>query len=321
MTATRARRGRVSVGMLLGLWLVGGAASAADSVAVLTELRVGSGEVRVRRSGESDWSVAQPLLALRPGDQIQATGSAQAVVVFVGGDVQTVSAGNSPLGIQPPRGRTGTQSAQVLLGGVIQFLLGQQREARYEPLSVRGPALTPRIVSPRETRLFAGPVTFEWTGPASLRYAVKVMGPQGMVWEQGNLPRQPVPYPASATPLRPGTRYTWALITPGQSTQEAKFEILSPADADRIRAALDDMSRNATLTAYPATTAAVMRVGLLLREELYADARRALLDGIAAEPSAATYQQLLGYVYERTGLDDLAVLAYEEAGRLSTPKP
>jgi hypothetical protein len=65
----------------------------------------------------------------------------------------------------------------------------------------------------------------------------------------------------------------------------------------------------------------VIRVGLLLHEKLYADARRELLAGIAAEPGSPTFRELLGVVYDRTGLEELAVVEFEEASMLSRPKP
>jgi hypothetical protein len=202
---------------------------------------------------------------------------------------------------------------------VVQFLMGQQRDPRYEQLSVRGPSLAPRIVSPRDTRLFPGPVTFEWTGSASLRYGIKISGPDGVVWEADNLPRQPQTYPASAPPLRPGSRYTWTLTAPGQPAQQTQFEIVSAPEAHRITGAIAQL-RSDTLAGYPPSTIVVARAGLLLQERLYADARREILAGLAADPAAATLRQLLGLVYERSGLGDLAVQEYEEATMLSTPR-
>jgi hypothetical protein len=292
---------------------------AAEPLAVISELRLGAGDVKVLRAGESSWIPAQPLVTLRPGDQVRTTGEAQAVVLFSGGGVQKVSAGNSPLVIQSPKSRSGAESAQGLLGGVVQFLMGQQRDPRYEQLSVRGPSLAPRIVSPRDTRLFPGPVTFEWTGSASLRYGIKISGPDGVVWEADNLPRQPQTYPASAPPLRPGSRYTWTLTAPGQPAQQTQFEIVSAPEAHRITGAIAQL-RSDTLAGYPPSTIVVARAGLLLQERLYADARREILAGLAADPAAATLRQLLGLVYERSGLGDLAVQEYEEATMLSTPR-
>jgi len=319
MRDTVTRGARTSGWVLVGALLLASQVATAEPLAVLTELSLGNGDVRVRRAGETAWIGAQPLLALRPGDQIQATGSAQAVVVFSGGSVQKVAAESSPLTIQPPRSRSGKENVQSLLGGVVHFLLGQQKDPRFEQLAVRGPSLAPRIVSPRETRLLPGTVSFEWTGAAALRYQVKVVGPEGTVWERDGLPRQPIPYPASAPPLRPGIRYTWSLAVPGQSTQQTHFEVVSAQEASQIQAALAELRRE-SLPEFPANTVLVMRAGLLVRERFYAEARRELLAGLAVDPSASTLRQLLGHVYEKTGLEDLAILEFEEATMLSRPR-
>ena len=50
------------LGVLLG---VIAPAWAADPVAVLTEIRPGQGEVRVKRAADAGWVAPQPLLALR----------------------------------------------------------------------------------------------------------------------------------------------------------------------------------------------------------------------------------------------------------------
>jgi len=306
---------------VLGILLVQGVVWAAEPVAVLTEFRAGKGEVRVKRANETDWTAPQPLLALRPGDQIRVTADGRAVLAFTGGGAETVSAANSPFTVQAPRGESGSERVRGLLAGVTQFLLGQQKEPTYQSLSVRSLAAEPpRILSPRETRLLPGPVTFEWAGHRSLRYRVRVSGPQGVEWEQGDLPRQPVEYPASAPPLRPGTRYAWDVDTPGQPVQRAQFEILSTAEAARIQAALADL-RPATLAAYPPNTVVLMRAGLLFQEGLYADARRELQAGIAADPDEPALRLLLGYVYDRVGLAELAASEFDEAQYLSTRKP
>ena len=308
-----------SIWTVVGMFWLVTQLQAAEPLAVLTELNLGSGGIQVRRAGEAEWVGAQPLLALRPGDQVRVTGNAQAVVLYSGGSVQKVGAGSSPLTVQPPQGRSGRENVQSLLGGVVQFLLGQQKDPRFEQLSVRGPSLAPRIVSPRETRLLPGAVTFEWSGSAVLRYHVKVVGPEGIAWERDGLPRQPVPYPASAPPLRPGIRYTWSLIAPGQPVQQTQFEVVSAEETERIKTALAEM-RQQSLPEFPANTALVMRASLLMRERLYTDARRELLAGLAADPSASTLRQMLGLVYEKTGLDDLAIVEFEEATMLSRPR-
>src|SRR5207247_2164256 len=128
----------------------------------------------------------------------------------------------------------------------------------------------PRVVQlePRDTKLLPGPVTFEWSGSGTLRYKVRVSGPQGTLWEQANLPRKPVTYPASSPALEPGVRYSWQLETEGQPTQQAEFQILSADEAKRVRESLDILEP-ASLSGYPLSSIALMRAGYVLRDGLY----------------------------------------------------
>lgn len=299
-------------------WL-GTDARAQDPVAVLTELSPGNGAVQVRRGTESGWVPAQPLLALRPGDTVRATADARAVLLYAGGVVQTISATNSPVRIDVSA-RSGAQNVKAVVGGIVEFLVGQRPEPRYEPLSVRGPQMgPPRIVAPRDTRILPGvPVAFEWSGLPSLRYQVRVLGPEGTVWEQKTIVGHRAEF-SPAPALRPGTSYTWVLEAPGQPSQRAQFEVLPAADADRVRQTLAGLSPEA-LAGYPATTLTVMRAALLIQERLYAEARRDLLAGIAADPEAPVLRQLLGEVYERTGLPDLAAEQFGEAHARAQPR-
>jgi len=202
----------------------------------------------------------------------------------------------------------------------IQLDPGRPPRAAYRPLTTRSVRQRPVIVSPRDTRLLAGPVRLEWQGSDHLRYRIRVLGPRGPVWEQGDLPRQLYEYPGVAPALDAGVRYVWELEARGHPPQQAAFELLPAADADRVRADLALLQPGA-LTGVPRTTVVVLRAGHLFQEGLYHDARRELLAGIAADPDEPTLHQLLGWVYERTGLPDLAAEAFAEAQYLSTRTP
>ena len=292
-------------------------ARAQDPVAVLTELTPRTGEIQVHRVAEPGWIPAQPLLALRPGDAVRATADARAVLLYSGGVVQTVSAANSPVRIDVSA-RSSAQSVKALMGGIVEFLAGQRREPRYEPLSVRGLQIgPPRIVAPRDTRILPGPVALEWSGSPSLRYRVRLLGPEGTVWERGQIAGHRADPPAPL--LRPGTTYTWMLETPGQPAQRAQFEVLQAAESGRVQQALAGLQPE-SLAGYPPTTLTVMRAALLVRERLYADARNELLAGIAADTEAPVLHQLLGDVYERTGLPDLAAEQFGQAHWLARPR-
>jgi hypothetical protein len=289
---------------------------AADPVAVITETRPGNGQIGVRLSGRSEWQPAQPLLALRPGDQVRATGDARAVVVLTGGgSTHTVTAASSPLTVEAPATATSGERAQVVVARVTSFLLGQQRETTYRSLSVRSARQPPLIVAPRSTRVLPDRLVFDWRGSDLARYTVRVIGPRGLVWQQADVPRAPLAYPSVAPPLEPGARYRWELEAPGHPPARAEFEVLASADAVRVREALT------LLGGYPPNTAALMRAAYHCSEGLYAEARRELLLGITADSEEPAFHQLLGHVYEQTGLRDLAAEALDEADFLSRGRP
>lgn len=311
-------------GVIVGLgWLVGTALAGAgtDPLAVMTEIRVGQGEVRVKLAGATEWTAARPLLALRSGDQVRVLGDGRVVLVFAGSQsTQVVSQANSPYVIQIPPPASGTERVRKLLGGLTEFLLGQDKGPTYQPLATRLVRQQPVAVSPRAGRVLPGPLRLEWSGPDHLRYRIRVVGPQGTVWEQADLSRQPYEYPAVAPTLVTGTPYAWELEAPGHPRQSGSFEVLGSPDVDRVRADLALLQPGAA-GSFPRTTLVVLRAGLLVQEQLYHDARREVLAAIAADPDEPTLHLLLGWVYERTGLTDLAASAFAEAHYLTTRAP
>ena len=230
-----------------------------------------------------------------------------------------MTSANSPYAVQTPAAEAGPEKAGALVSRITQFLLGQPKPASYRHLIVRKPR-QPTIIAPREGKVLPAPVIFEWAGPERLRYGVRVLGSQGRVWEQANLPRRPLSYPETAPILRGGAQYTWELEAKGHPTQRATFHILTAAEADRVQEALALLQAGVG-PGYPPNTAVLLRAGLLYQEGLYHEARRELLDGIAAAPGEPTLHVLLGHVYERVGLKELAAETFEEAKVRRTREP
>jgi len=295
------------------------AAPAADPVAVLTEIRTGQGEVRVKLAAEADWKAPLPLLSLRPGDQVRATRNATSVLMFTGGQgTVTVSAANSPYTVQPPAAGAGGRTPE-LLANLSRFLMGKKKDLTYVPLATRSVKQPPLLLSPREGKLL-GPPLLEWGGSDRLRYTVRVFSLQGLVWEQANLPRTPLPYPASAPPLAPGVPYRWELEAKDFPIQQGQFTILPPAESTSIRENLAALQPVA-LPGYPKNTVILMRVGFLFEQGLYTEARKELQVAIGADPDEPSLHLMLGHVYERTGLTELAAEEFDEAEFLSTRTP
>ena len=302
----------VSVVVVLGV----GVALAADPVAVITEIHPAGGEVLVKTAEDAEWKAPKPLLALRPGDAVRVTGRGRVVLVLTGGrGSQTVTQTNSPFTVGRA-GEGGTERSCSVVSTVTAFLAGQQRERTYVSLAVRSARPQPPvIIGPRETAILNGRPVFEWTGPSQGRYRIKLHGPQGIVWQQDDLPVAPVSYPTSAPALSPGTKYHWELEAPKAPTQQADFEVVNTGDDRRIRSALESLTSQHA-SGYPASTLVVMRAGFLLQEGLADEARRELVAAIKKQDEA-TLQQLLGRVYERIGLKHLADDAFERAEALA----
>lgn len=291
------------------------AAPTGDPIAILTEIRAEQAEVRVKPAGEPDWKTPLPLLSLRAGDQVQATGNARAVLMFTGGQgTVTVSAANSPYTVQTPATSAPPGQTQGLIANISRILAGKKKELTFVPLAVRGPKQPPLLLSPRQGKL-RGPPVLEWLGSDQLRYTVRVSGPQGLVWQQGNLPRAPLPYPTTAPPLLPGVSYSWEVEARDFARQRGQFTILPPEEIVKVREILDTMGPP-TLSGYPRNTVILMRAGFLFAQELYVEALEELRTAIVADPDEPTLHLMLGQVYERTGLAELAAEQFAEAQSL-----
>ncbi|HKZ03946.1 MAG TPA: hypothetical protein VJU81_00625 [Methylomirabilota bacterium] len=321
------RAGRRIAAATLGLLAALGVAAvapASDPVAVLTEIRPGKGEIRVKIGHDSAWKAPAPLLSLRPGDQVRATEDGRAVILFGGGrPPQTVQASNSPFKVPAPTGSGPTGQVGALASSVTSFLFGKQDKpayvSAYVPLSTRSVRLPPpTLISPRATKLLTTPVVFEWSGSESQRYGVRVFGPDNAVlWEQTGLSRKDLPYPTSAPAFKPNVTYAWELHAERHPVQRAEFVLLAPAEVTRVKNDLASLPANGVSP----TTVAVMRGSYLLKEGCYVDARRELLAAIAADPHEASLHQLLGHVYDAMGIKDLATDSFDEARFLSAPRP
>jgi hypothetical protein len=307
-----------SLGIAASL-LVAVPAWAADPVAYITEIRRGGGDVGVKAAPDGPWKPPQPLGPLRQGDQLRASGNAQIVILFhAGGAVQTVVASNSPFTIPATTPPPATEKLRAVAGGLTEFFAGKQGPPAYRRLATRdlGRSELPVIVSPRETRLLPGPVTFEWDGSEQLAYTVSLSGPVGPLWKQERVSRRAAPYPDTAPALEPGVLYTWQLEAPGASTDRARFEIVGDADANRIREKIAPLWEGGAL-GYPRNTIVLLRVAAFSADGLFDAARRELEAAITTDPNEPSLHLLLAHVYERIGLGAHAVRAYARVRALS----
>lgn len=296
------------------------AAPAGDPVALLTEIRPGHGEVRVKLAAEAAWKAPLPLLSLRAGDRVRVTQNATAVVMFVGGrGTARILAANSPYTVPADAGPQSRDKTSDLVTSLTRVLMGKRKDLTYVPLTTRSLKRPPVILSPRDGKLL-GPPVLQWTGPDRARYTVRLFGATGLVWERPDLPQAPLPYPSSAPSLSPGVTYRWELETKDFPVQRGQFRVVSSTESAAIHETLSTLAPGA-LPGYPPNTVTLMRAGFLFEQELYAEARTELLSALRSDPDEPSLHLMLGHVYERTGLAALAAEEFDEAQYLSSRTP
>src|SRR3990172_7727201 len=128
----------VAIGVLTGL-LAAGIAGGAEAVAVLREIGAGQGEIRVKLAGEADWKAPQPLLSLRPGDQVRASADARAMILFTGRRNAQVRAPAAAGPARPARDAPSAGPRHLRVVGRRQPPLHDSRvRARRAPVGARG---------------------------------------------------------------------------------------------------------------------------------------------------------------------------------------
>jgi hypothetical protein len=315
---TRTRSGWLTLLSLSGiLWLPTGAAAAEREVAaMITEIQVGRGQIEVRSAEGERWRSATPLLALKTGDTVSATGDAWAVIVLTGGRGSLrVDESSSPYRVTAPLvGRGRLHKGLAILEASFEFLSATARERPLGVVGTRAGGGPPVILSPRGLVLPES-LVFEWRGSQSSLYTVRVIGPSGAVFEQANLSASRFRYPASAPALSAGVRYRFQLLSRWHQPQEVEFELLAADPAARIRHDLRDLEE-AVAPPPPPATLAILRAGFLARHGLLHDARLGLAEDLARRPEEPGLHFLLGDVYARQGLSREAMECFAEVQHL-----
>ena len=302
-----------AVAVALGVWTERTGGQAAETAGMITEIKVGHGKVEVRTGG-AGWRPAAPLNTLRVGDQVRAAGDAVAVLLLAGGrGTVRVEAPNSPYtvtGIQTED--TTSQKARTLLSASLGFLSTGTKERPKAVLSTRGSTRRPEILTPRNGPVLPDSIQFEWLGSQFSRYTVRVLDPSGVVLERKGVVGARFPYPADAAALKPGVRYRFQVEALGHQPYEAWFEVVDPARATAVRDDLNQLETALGPGVSPNSLAAV-KGGALAAEGLYHDARLVALAALARDPDEPTLHMLLGNLYQKTGLPQLAAESFDEA--------
>jgi Tfp pilus assembly protein PilF len=99
---------------------------------------------------------------------------------------------------------------------------------------------------------------------------------------------------------------------------KASFKLLKAAEAQAVDGRLSELNGMAGLSK---TTLAVLKANFLISKELYHDAREILTAAIAADNDEPTLHFVLGELYDKTGLKNLATEEFNEAEFLAKAKP
>jgi hypothetical protein len=295
-------------------WAQGG-----ESAGMITEIKVGKGKVEVKSAGKPD-RPAGPFLALRVGDSLRATDNAFAVVLLTGGrGTVKVEAANSPYTVAAGTpAETKLQKAQTLVAGSVGFLSSQAAEPPKAVLSVRAGAKPSVVLSPRNTAVLPGPITFEWLGTQFARYTVRVTDAAGAtVLEKKGVVGAKFAYPADAPVLKSGTKYTLHVEPATGAAQQATFEIVDANRAEVVRQNLREIVE-ALGPKTSLNTVVAIQTGTLAEAGLLHDARLVVLAALAKDPDEPSLHTLLGQLYQKSGLADQAAESFDEAQFLLT---
>jgi hypothetical protein len=286
-------------------------APAGETAGMVGEVKPGKGRVETKPAGGADWRATRPLATLRAGDS---------------GTI-SVNAARSPYTVPAPdAGPARSDKLKALVQASLGFLSGATGETSRAALVTRSVTVPPVVLAPRNTSVLPDPLTFEWVGHRAGRYAVQVVGPGGMMLDRPEVVGNRLVYPAEAPPLAPGTRYTLRVVAGSQPPQDSWFEVVAPARAEAVRADVGVLEQSFEPTE-TATTRVILKTGLLASNGLLHDARKQVLEALAATPDDPALYTLLGALYERMGLRQQASTAYQEAqllmdaGRPSAPAP
>jgi hypothetical protein len=301
----------ISLGALLGPRPASG--QGGETAGVVTEIKMSRGRVEVRPAGTEAWRPAGPLQALRAGDAIRTTEDASVVILLSGGRGSVrVEAANSPLMVPAPDpGERKLEKVRALLEASLSFLAGAKEQSQ-AVLATRAGVRPLVILTPRNGPVLPDSLIFEWYGVRRSDYTIRITGPSGVVFEQKDVSGVVFDYPPDAPRLAPGVRYTFQLLAAGYPPQEVWFELLDSSRAQAVRRNLRLVEQTLGPRLSPNSFVA-LRVGILAREGLIHDARRTLTAALARDPDEPTLHLLLGNLYLKTGLPDLAAASYGEA--------
>lgn len=303
-------------GALVFLVSLVGAASAQDAVAVITELKFNRGDIQLRATNSAAAAKPAVLQSLYAGNVVQTTKDAVAVIFFTDGSrVVTVDEKSPSFEVRASSAKDSAAGQRVK--EVANLLVGKKKPPTYVALSVRGKAQPPTLLSPRNSKILSDSPTFHWMGMDQQPGTVKIFGSQGEIWSAENVNLTKIAYPATAPRLQADVEYGWSIEKKGVAASKTTFKLLGGLEAQAVKERLAELG---AMRGASKTTLAVLKANLLMSKELFHDAREILTEAISADSDEPTLHFVLGELYDKIGLKNLATEEYNEAEYLAKAK-
>lgn len=287
--------------VLLVFFLIGNTIPALAQAQGLNYISNLKGKVQIRRSNWSNYQKANFGDTLSAGDRIQVAKGASATVLCSNATNWTVPPGKESL-LEDGCKRTG----RIVLYRKGQGI-GRTRSGEDSTL--------PYLISPRNTALLGRQPLLRWNNINTAPYQVTVSG-GGVNWST-TVSQAQIIFPGDRQPIKPGFRYRVTIVAKdGRRTAQddpVSFTFLSD---EQVRHVQQEVQQIKQLSPEPA--AQVLAVAFLYQQsDLKAEALDLLESAIKKGIQTTTTVQLLGELYQQSGLPRAAKDRYVKALQLA----
>lgn len=317
---------RFSAVLLFGLFCSLRAQESPSHQALIIDL---SGEVTVQRPERLSPEKATWGMQLHKGDRIESRKNSTASILFVNNTLISLGPSSSmtieqrfPAHADEERGSLDVSSAipedRPLLSfrdtgeGEVALLAGLRSSDANDIL----------LVSPRKSKIPNVRPLFQWSVAMPFeRYVVSVYSDSGIVWTHKTKSLS-VTFPAEERPLKGGRSYFWNVkgeqMFREYRSEDVEFTIDDAASVARIRGTVEEIR-----TLFKGDTAShsyKFIVASFYEQEGYLDEARGYFEDLqAAYQDAPRIHEILGNLYAKMGLKDLAIIEFQKALLVGPP--
>jgi hypothetical protein len=306
--------------LILGPFFYLGAQESPSHQALIVDL---TGTVTVQRAEKMKPEKAVWGMQLQGGDQIGTGASSSVSILFVNNTLITLGASSTITIDRKLPAKRGAERSSLDVSSAISSdkPLGSFRESGEGEVALlaglRSSATDDiMLVYPRKSKIPKSRPRFEWNATEPFdRYVVSVYNESGIVWSQTTRD-QSVLFPPDEPPLAKGQSYFWNVkgerMFEESRSVDMEFAVDDANNVDRVRQTAEDIRalfENDT-TSYSYKFIA----GSFWEQEGYLHEARAYFEDLeGAYSDAPRIHQILGNLYAKMGLKDLAISEFQKA--------